>query len=316
MILQFLEVSKKFIRLDNAILNHSLRSLYLQALDGMTTSSYLVHPVSPGFCFDHGPSFGFRPKEPLQLKDAMKTGWIVNRNIHPLNISLYECNHENYFHLVEISRHVVQSLHFSECQGVETIFRLGNFPALKKLHVYMCCQQSDILQFLALNPQLEDLKFCMKSFSLDLFSEISVSCPKLTHLDISWNEWCTDECISHIIRGFPNLRHLAISSKRVRQHDSIVSILSSYPLLRSLDIHNCDLSANTRLYYLNEFAFPCATSDDQELQEIGLKSYDLTISVTSESYSFLNLSIHSRYLWMTSLNLPLTPGAWITSFFR
>jgi hypothetical protein len=84
-ILEYLHI-KEIVPLDNAILSHSLRPLYLQTLDGMTCPLY---------------SGGMRYLHPHPLMEA---AWYLKRNILSNEISLFCCDDQIYVRLIERSR--------------------------------------------------------------------------------------------------------------------------------------------------------------------------------------------------------------------
>jgi hypothetical protein len=241
MILQFLKIPKELIVVDNAIVNHRLRSWYLKTINGMTIDqSY----------FDN-----------QHLKISV---WLMIKNILPTKLIFRDFKHHSSIYLLERSRRVLHSLIFQAGDSVSRIFLagdsvmfLGHFPHLYQLTISNCLSltSSNFIPFLKINPQLKALHLSVPSPNMtEIISAISQSCINLTKLDLSENQWFGDECVSLLTQGqLLKLEILDLSETSLREHDSIVNLLKSFPRLSSLRINECNISMNTKIYFLNEY---------------------------------------------------------------
>jgi hypothetical protein len=166
--MEYLPITTGIIPLDNAILNHSLRSRYLESLSGLRMNHFQIQ------------------QDFFQPSDSFSKGvdWMINRNVHSLEISIQNCPlHENYSQLIERSRPLIRSISFQGSRElIHSIFLQGTFPLLRTLCIPFCsvCPIHFVV-FLLTNPQLESLDIAgMKNSSVvPIISEI---CPHLTSL--------------------------------------------------------------------------------------------------------------------------------------
>jgi hypothetical protein len=261
MILQFLELPEKLIPLDNAILNHRLRSFYLQAIDGMTIKTLPY------------------------LERSKCVAWMLNKNILPTRLRFPEFDHL-YPALIDRSRLALQSLSIRHQDSkINSLFRfLGHFPSLTELDVKLIYsnQTFHFVHFLSLNPQLKQLSVpSLSTPSPEFIHGILQICPNLTNLSVSRIGWFGDDCVPLLLQaGLSKLENLDLSLTSVRKHDSIVRLLETFPLLKSLEICFCPVSMNTKIYFLNEYALPRLRSGDPELQKIGLDGFHQVMKVS------------------------------------
>jgi hypothetical protein len=261
MILQFLELPEKLIPLDNAILNHRLRSFYLQAIDGMTIKTLPY------------------------LERSKCVAWMLNKNILPTRLRFPEFDHL-YPALIDRSRLALQSLSIRHQDSkINSLFRfLGHFPSLTELDVKLIYsnQTFHFVHFLSLNPQLKQLSVpSLSTPSPEFIHGILQICPNLTNLSVSRIGWFGDDCVTLLLQaGLSKLENLDLSLTSVRKHDSIVRLLETFPLLKSLEICFCPVSMNTKIYFLNEYALPRLRSGDPELQKIGLDGFHQVMKVS------------------------------------
>jgi hypothetical protein len=265
--MEYLPITTGIIPLDNAILNHSLRSRYLESLSGLRMNHFQIQ------------------QDFFQPSDSFSKGvdWMINRNVHSLEISIQNCPlHENYSQLIERSRPLIRSISFQGSRElIHSIFLQGTFPLLRTLCIPFCsvCPIHFVV-FLLTNPQLESLDIAgMENSSVDILPIISEICPHLTSLNLSQIPWVTDECIPQLVKGFPKLCNLNIDCARITQPSSIVTLLNSFPLLKSLSISSWRLPLDAIKYYILEYADPRLDSDDLELQGAGCRAYASVASV-------------------------------------
>jgi hypothetical protein len=264
MILQFLKIPKELTVVDNAIVNHRLRSWYLKAIDGMMIISA-----------DQGNIF-----------------WLLRKNILPSKLYLIDFDY-HHLSLIERSRQVLHSLKFNcRVDSVSPIFLfLGHFPHLYQLTISNCLSltSSDFIPFLKINPQLKSLSLNVRSNQslnmTEIIQAISQSCINLTELDLSENHWFGDECVSLLTQGqLLKLDILRVGGTSIQEHESVVRILKSFPRLSSLRINECNISMNTKIYFLNEYALPRFRSPDSALQEVGAMGFrDMVVEVRNQT---------------------------------
>jgi hypothetical protein len=275
MILQFLKIPKELIVVDNAIVNHRLRSWYLKTINGMTIDqSY----------FDN-----------QHLKISV---WLMIKNILPTKLIFRDFKHHSSIYLLERSRRVLHSLIFQAGDSVSRIFLagdsvmfLGHFPHLYQLTISNCLSltSSDFIPFLKINPQLKSLSLNVRSNQslnmTEIIQAISQSCINLTELDLSENHWFGDECVSLLTQGqLLKLDILRVGGTSIQEHESVVRILKSFPRLSSLRINECNISMNTKIYFLNEYALPRFRSPDSALQEVGAMGFrDMVVEVRNQT---------------------------------
>jgi hypothetical protein len=264
-ILQFLSL-EELLPLDNAILNHRLRSFYLGAIEGMTTGH-----VS----FDD--------------EDLLKSVWCLNRKILPTRLNFFDFNHFSYPMIIDRSRRALRSLSLSQTgrrrgdPTIDSIFLfLGHFPSLTELDVssIRLKTSSNFARFLSLNPQLKELSLPrLKNPSTEFIRDLSQACPNLTELDVS-QRWFGDDFVTLLTQGrLSKLEKLDIEETSVREHDSIVNLLKAFPLLKSLRIPSFHLSMTTKVYFLNEYALPRLKSEDPQLQKFGIAGFQQVVEV-------------------------------------
>jgi hypothetical protein len=245
-------------KLDMAILNHSLRSHYLSTINlGMTTIEKYEAP------------FWFEDIENQLL-------WIVSRNVIPLDI-FYDVFHPAFLSLILNSRSKLRSLELcpSESIPAEYLSLIGPCPSLKKLKLFQCddISHTSLKNFLALNPTLEKIVlFSRVRLSPDYITSIAFNCRSLKHLDLSNNIWFNDRCLTELTQGTLNLTSLNISSTDIRSDPSVHLALKSFPNLRSLLLHECSVSSDVIKLCLRQVVLPALTSDDPEIQSLGLDS--------------------------------------------
>jgi hypothetical protein len=263
-ILQFLELPEELIPLDNAILNHRLRSDYLRAMYGMT----LMNDVYPG-----------------TSKGDMELVWLLNKRILPTSLCFFTFDQDSYPMTIDQSRLVLQSLSIlNEDQKIDALFEtLGHFPSLINLDIFSIdsTTSSHFVHFLSLHPQLKKLSVpYISTPSPDFIHGILQVCPNLTNLSVSRIGWFGDDCVSLLLQaGLSKLENLVLDYTSVQQHDSIVNLLNRFPHLKCLTIEECPVSINTRVYFLNEYALPRLRSGDAELQKIGVLGVDQVVVV-------------------------------------
>jgi hypothetical protein len=260
MILQFLELPKELIHLDNVILNHRMRSFYLKTIEGMKIS------------------------ENVWLGDMMSV-WLLNKKILPTALSFYDFDHFSYAVIIDRSRHVLQALSiFEHVPKTNSLFQfLGHVSSLTHLDIFSIdsTTSSHFVHFLSLNPQLKKLSVpSLSTRSPDFIRGILQVCPNLTNLSVSRIGWFGDDCVSLLLQaGLSKLENLDISFSSVREHDSIVHLLQTFTHLKCLRIGSCLVSLNTKIYFLNEYALPRLRSGDAELQKMGLGGFHQVMKV-------------------------------------
>jgi hypothetical protein len=255
MILQHLDYPKDIIRLDNALSNHKLRPLYLQAIEGMIISD----------------TAEFRQDQ------TRRSAWIINKKILPLIVTVRGWNNFCALFFLSRSNLMIHTLELSYCDPLpDSIFlTLGLFPSLTTLVLYelkrISCSVS-FLRFLSLNSQLRSLTLsAIKTPAVAVISGISQSCPNLTYLNVSENQWFGDECVSLLTKGnLQNLEQIYIFSTSVREHDSIVNLVKTFPHLKELLVPSCELSYETSIFIMNELVLPALRSNDREDQLRGI----------------------------------------------
>jgi hypothetical protein len=263
MILQYLDVPNEIRVLDEAILNHELRSLYLQSLHGMTIEEF-SHVI---------------PSPQSNRKAIVNIYWLLNKNIRPLNIRISDYL-EGILFLIFQSRFTLTTLsidfkHSFPIKFTSDLARIGHFPSLTSLVIddWPETSASDFVTFCSKNTQLQSLHIRSTDFSSEILSSFLPFCESLLKLEISYNQRFNDECIEALVTATPKLQWLSVAETPIQSLQSIKSILDSFSSLRYFDLTFCsELSLNAKKYYVQEFCVPMIRSR--------LKSYNPWIEKT------------------------------------
>jgi hypothetical protein len=274
MILQYLDVPNEIRVLDEAILNHELRSLYLQSLHGMTIEEFI--------CSDE--------------TTVMDIFWLLEKQIRLSQIHLTKY-YEGILLLIFQSRLTLTSLTISFSPSFPSGFlsdlaRIGNFPSLMSFTSDNWPQSSayEFISFCSTNPQLEDLDFYMvvtDMMAISIFSIFIIEFPHLRILNLSQNKWFNDECVEILTKAAPKLESLDVSSTQIQSLQSIKSILDTFPSLTYLSISKCPVSVEVKKYYFREFCVRGIRSNDRQLQVNGLDEMSDILWRVSHKTSFL-----------------------------
>jgi Leucine-rich repeat (LRR) protein len=278
MVLQYLRIPSEIRALDNAILNHELRSLYLQTLNGMTLEEYHHNQRS---CLT-----------------TIDVYWMLMKNIRFLKISMEDYSEGTVF-LIFNSRHTLTSLSLcfdsSHPNRISSdLARIGHFPSLVSLTIRSRVSPTHafpIESFCSKNPQLETLEIKRIHISSEIFSKTLQFCHNLTNLDVSNNQWFNDECVEMLIRNLPKLQCLDVRDTSIESLQSIKSILDSFPSLTYHCAYESKLSLEAKKYYLQEYCIRRILSNDPQLQVSGLLGIGELITVVSDIDFFFFSSI-------------------------
>jgi hypothetical protein len=258
LILQYLHIPSREIRaLERAILNHELRSLYLQSLHGMTIKEY-------------------RPYRSYCSNLIQDTYWLLKKNLRILKINVTE-HQDGILFLIYRSRLNLTSLSidFSRFPSVfpSELARIGQFPSLTSISFISWPKNSasDFVSLCSKNPQIQSLRINRSDFSRDIFSRFFPCGDNLIELDVSRCVWFTDECVQSLIVAAPKLQSLQATDTKIQSLQSIQSILNSYPSLKYLSLESCNsLSREAQNYFIREYCVPRLRSSDPEHQVLGL----------------------------------------------
>lgn len=242
--------------MDIAIMNHELRSHYLQTINGM---------IIPSFYGDNG--------------DIIN--WIIMRNILPMEIEVsltYPTDISVISHSKSVLTTLTITLENAEFNFFNEFKAIGNIPCLTSLDYGKINNFYQLSSFVIKNPQLQRLSLTVDN-PLGLPETLKIqNFPSLRELDLSLNSWLKDRYVNDLVKGKLNLLSLNISYTSITRIQSIRSILEGFPNLCFLDFSgSCVQEINDVIQLLFQRVKESLAIDDPEIQQRALECLHHTV---------------------------------------
>lgn len=239
--------------LDLAILNHEMRSQYLLALSGMIVKDLEILFTT-------------------RLLQWLLQRKMLVRHIHkPFPGDLMQ-------RLICSSQQTLQSLTISSPKLLPSL--LIHFPNLTSFNLSNCqkIHQESFQQFLLLNPKIERLALSNVSrLSLSTIGNLQ----NLSDLDLSSNQWITNEALWSLCEGCLTLLAVNIRDTGIDSEDSIESFLSAHPNLHYFGFDSFMFETLSPLI-LRSVILNSLSSDCPKRQLLGLRNcYEIFSEGTS-----------------------------------
>jgi hypothetical protein len=222
------------------------------------------------------------PAEDLLLNIFEWHDWLRQRNLRLKSIRLDQpiIRHDLSRFLFRLQSLIIHSKptleilelsHRSDQFTDDSLREIGSCPRLKYFTLRHCqALTCDGLEaFLRMNPQLQRLRLSFISFpqsSADrLFPIIFEACPRVVHLNLSYNEWLTDASLDLIAAESDlKLKYLNISSTLVSTERIGRFIENPPPSLRYLETGSNDLPTCCQI--ILKFVLPSLQDPNKEIQ--------------------------------------------------
>jgi hypothetical protein len=259
LILEHLNYSE-ILRFDLAVLNHSLRSLFIDALRLLQ------------------PEFFSRPLDSLDID------WLTHRGILIPTIKFCGFNESGVGYISKF-RSSIQSIEINLRRGYKAsnsdLVRIGRCPLMTSLSLPdSTITIKNLEKLLKSNPQLESLSLqgCQK-LTETAISTVVKYCPKLKVLNISGNLWVADDAIEILVTGCPHLTKIDLSGTMISD-ECIEDLLAQFPRLRSIRFSDTEISIETILKIFRHVGIPSLLDQNPSNQLLGL---DCIFEVLGES---------------------------------
>jgi hypothetical protein len=195
------------------LVNQSLTQFYLEALQGIEI-----------FGLDYA-------------LDSRMIQWLLKRNIVLKDIKFHRLDVIGCEYISK-SRHWIHSISLYYGHRILGRFAELKCPNLTSLKInHLTIEDQNLLKLLRLHPQLISLEiFNCKIFDSgesDFFLSLFSSCSNLRHLDLSSNDWFTDDLVGVVIRRLPFLESISFDDTALRQDQSLIDIITAYPSLKT-----------------------------------------------------------------------------------
>jgi hypothetical protein len=230
---------------DSAILNKSLRPLYICSLTGLEIFS-----------------------ECMVLLD-----WYLKRNIFIPSIIFYGLDDAANRYLSHF-RPFIKSISLREM--VNPRLELGHFASLTNFCVsgYHHLTDKDFEEILKLNPQLQEVSVSDTKLTPVSIAALAKYCPNLQSVDLSENVWVNDDSIDLLISspergGCQQLRFIDCVDTSITEV-GVKKILSSFPHLNSIDYPIGTINFETAMKIVEQVTWPSLMSRDIRIVEHAL----------------------------------------------
>jgi hypothetical protein len=241
---------------DNAFMNSELRPLYLSQLSGLIL------------------------KDEVALTEKLSC-WFLFRNIL-VTQPFFEKFSYSSLPLLSNSQSVITQMSFMNSETAQFFPFLKDYPFLDSFSASSCGISDKLFEnFLSLNPRLTCLIVSDENeLSAAAVTAIIRYCENLEELDVSRNEWFTDESLLQLIQGCPILEYLDISDTGVTRIESIHALLDAHPL-QSLLCRGLPLEIE-RLC-LRQVLLPSVMSNDRNRRGVAFGSMMAMVDMVSHS---------------------------------
>jgi hypothetical protein len=189
--------------------------------------------------------------------DSRVIQWLFERHIVLSDVKFHRldeigCDYisKNRLSIQSISLYYGQIIIAERLAGM----RCPNLTSLKMNHVAF--EEQKLLAILQLHPQLLSLElFNCKIIHTNTdhlhvplsssFASFLSCCSNLRHLDLSSNDWFTDELVEVVVRTIPHLQSISLSDTAVRQDQSLIDLLNAYPGLHTFSFSRSNFQSET-----------------------------------------------------------------------
>jgi hypothetical protein len=249
LILEYLYFGE-IVSLDSALLNKSLRSVFLDALGSRLPLKIFLRNLYP-----------------------IEIAWLARRNVLIPSICFEGFEESGVLYVSKFSSSL-RSIQIRPGYGFgaynHNLVKIGKCPSLTALLLSDTkITPKNLEKILKSNPQLERLSLsnCQKLTEAAI-SAIAKHCPNLEDLDISRNDWL--ESVESLLTGCPRLKVIDLS-ETMASDDSIDDILAHFPNLRSINFSMTpEISIQGVLKILNQVGLPALFDKDPNNQLLGI----------------------------------------------
>lgn len=246
--------------LDQAIVNHIQRPIYLEKLRGLI--------LLPGSLLLNSSDEEGGQEEEDQGEDkcyfhVSECLWLLQREVYPTWIRIMDSSSTLHDLLLK-------SLPYLQTLEIHT--KLNSFrellkiiPNLKTFRDFQGIPETLLLKFLENNRQVEEIKLADGRYSGKVSFALA-KCHDLKNVDISGNKWVTDVTLPPLA-GAVNLTSLNFYGTNVKKLETIQFFEQSLPNLR----HMMPPKVFRTKEFFRKYVLPSFDSPDLETQLIGLR---------------------------------------------
>lgn len=185
--------------------------------------------------------------------DSKVIRWMLERKIVVRDIQFHRLDEIGWKYICE-NRLSIQSISLYYGQlilpSMIAEMKCPNLTSLKINHIVF--DEQKILTILQLHPQLVSLEvFNCKIIHTDhtslhpSFVSFLSCCSNLRHLDLSSNDWFTDELVEVVVRTIPRLQSISFRDTAVQHDQSLIDILNAYPGIETFSFSRSNFQPET-----------------------------------------------------------------------